>query len=76
MPSPTSLIIFPQTALDSTEETVAALGVKEDETVNVQLAPLPESLFNIRAKLHGERLREKDIVAIVKDVVETAFEHG
>jgi AMP phosphorylase len=36
----------------------------------VQLAPLPESLFNVRAKLHGERLREKDIVTIVKDVVE------
>ena len=70
MPSPTSLIIFPQTASDSTEETVAALGVKEDEKVKVELAPLPESLFNIRAKLHGERLREQDIVAIVKDVVE------
>ena len=27
-------------------------------------------LFNVRAKLHGERLREKDIVTIVKDVVE------
>ena len=36
----------------------------------MQLAPLPESLFNVRAKLHGERLREKDLVNIVKDVVE------
>ena len=36
----------------------------------MQLAPLPESLFNVRAKLHGERLRETDIVTIVKDVVE------
>jgi len=52
------------------QETVAALGVKEAEKVNVQLAPLPESLFNIRAKLHGDRLRELDLVAIVKDVVE------
>ncbi|MGA2680575.1 MAG: AMP phosphorylase [Candidatus Bathyarchaeia archaeon] len=52
------------------EETATALGVKEDETVSVQLAPLPESLFNVRAKLRGERLREKDIVTIVKDVVE------
>ncbi len=52
------------------DETAKALGVKEDETVTVQLAPLPESLFNVRAKLHGERLRENDIVTIVKDVVE------
>jgi AMP phosphorylase len=52
------------------DETAKALGVKEDETVSVQLAPLPESLFNVRAKLHGERLRENDIVTIVRDVVE------
>ena len=52
------------------DETAKALGVKEDETVSVQLAPLPESLFNVRAKLHGERLRENDIITIVKDVVE------
>ena len=61
---------FPQNRIGLYEETVAALGVKEDEKVKVQLAPLPESLFNIRAKLHGERLLEKDIMAIVKDVVE------
>jgi AMP phosphorylase len=61
---------FPQNRIGLYEETAVALAVKGDETVHVQLAPLPESLFNIRAKLHGERLREKDIVAIVKDVVE------
>jgi AMP phosphorylase len=61
---------FPPNRIGLYRETVAALGVTEAETVNVVLAPLPESLFNIRAKLHGERLREKDIVAIVKDVVE------
>ena len=61
---------FPQNRVGLYRETVTALGVKEGETVNVQLAPLPESLFNIRAKLHGERLREKDIMAIVKDVIE------
>ena len=61
---------FPPNRIGLYRETVAALGVKEGETVNVTLAPLPESLFNIRAKLHGERLREQDIVAIVKDVVE------
>jgi AMP phosphorylase len=61
---------FPPNSIGLYEETVDALGVKEDEKVKVQLAALPESLFNIRAKLHGDRLLEKDIVAIVKDVVE------
>ncbi len=62
---------FPDNRIGLFQETEAALeGIKDDESVQVQLAPLPESLFNIRAKIHGERLREKDIVAIVKDVVE------
>jgi AMP phosphorylase len=52
------------------QETTNALGVKEDEKVDVKLAPLPESLFSVRAKLHGERLREKDLFGIVSDVVE------
>jgi AMP phosphorylase len=61
---------FPDNHIGVFEETEAALNLKGDEVAQVQLAPLPESLFNIRAKLRGERLREKDIVAIVKDVVE------
>ena len=61
---------FPNNRIGLFEETEGALAVKGDEAVQVQLAPLPESLFNIRAKLHGERLREKDIIAIVNDVVE------
>jgi AMP phosphorylase len=61
---------FPPNRIGLYRETIDALGVKENEKVNVQLAPLPESLFNIRAKLHGERLRERDLVAIVKDVIE------
>ena len=61
---------FPKNRIGLYKETALALGVKDDETVNVQLAPLPESLFNVRAKLHGERLREKDIITIVNDVVE------
>ncbi len=61
---------FPNDRIGLYEEAATALGVKEDEPVNVKLAPLPESLFNVRAKLHGERLRETDIVTIVKDVVE------
>jgi AMP phosphorylase len=61
---------FPKNRIGLYEETTLALGLKEDETVDVQLASLPESLFNVRAKLHGERLREKDIFNIVNDVVE------
>lgn len=61
---------FPPNSIGLYRETIAALGVKEAEKVEVQLASLPESLFNIRAKLRGERLREKDLLAIVKDVVE------
>jgi AMP phosphorylase len=61
---------FAENRIGLFEETSVALGVKSWEEVGVELAPLPESLFNIRAKLHGERLREKDIVAIVRDVVE------
>lgn len=61
---------FPKNRIGLFEETEAALQVKDDEIVDVQLASLPESLFNIRAKLHGQRLREQDIDAIVKDVVE------
>jgi AMP phosphorylase len=47
-----------------------ALGIKDGEAVEVQLAPMPESLSNVRAKLRGEQLREPEIVTIVKDVVE------
>lgn len=61
---------FPQNRIGLFEETEAALAVKGDEIVQVEMATLPESLFNIRAKLRGERLRERDIIAIVKDVVE------
>jgi len=61
---------YPKKRIGLYEETTAALGVKGDEIVAVQLAPLPESLFNVRAKLRGERLREGDLVTIVKDVVE------
>jgi AMP phosphorylase len=61
---------FPKNRIGLYQESVSALNVKEDQTVEVVLAQLPESLMNIRSKLHGNRLRESDIVAIVKDVVE------
>lgn len=61
---------FPQSRIGFYQETALALKVKEDEMVDVELAQLPESLVAVRAKLHGERLRERDIINIVNDVVE------
>ena len=61
---------FPKDRIGLYEEATQALDAKEGEKVNVALAPLPESLFSVRAKLHGERLREKDLAGIVNDVVE------
>ncbi len=61
---------FPKNKIGFYEEISKALGLKEDDKVNVQLAQLPESLSHVRAKLRGERLREQEIITIVKDVVE------
>jgi AMP phosphorylase len=61
---------FPKNRIGLYEEISETLGVKTDETVTVQLAQLPESLKYVRAKLRGERLRQHDMVTIVKDVVE------
>ncbi len=61
---------FPKNHIGLYEEISEALGLKSDETVTVQLAKLPESLRYVRAKIRGERLREHDMVTIVKDVVE------
>jgi AMP phosphorylase len=61
---------FPQNRIGLYAEVSEALGVKGDEALEVQLAPMPESLSDVRAKLRGERLREQEIKTIVKDVVE------
>lgn len=61
---------FPQNRVALYEEVSKALGLKGGERVLVELAQLPESLNNVRAKLRGERLREGEILSIVKDVVE------
>jgi len=61
---------FPKNRIGLYEEISKTLGLKGDETVEVQLAQLPESLRHVRAKVRGERLREQDMVTIVKDVVE------
>jgi AMP phosphorylase len=61
---------FPMNRIGLYEEISEALGLKTDNAVEVQLAQLPESLSHVRAKVRGERLREQDMVTIVKDVVE------
>ncbi|MFB3889503.1 MAG: AMP phosphorylase [Candidatus Bathyarchaeia archaeon] len=61
---------FAQNHIGLYAEVSDALGLKGGERLEVQLAPMPESLSNVRAKLRGERLREQEIVTIVKDVVE------
>jgi AMP phosphorylase len=61
---------FPPNRIGLYEEISKALGVKEDEKVTVELAQLPESISHVRAKVRGARLREQDMVTIVKDVVE------
>jgi AMP phosphorylase len=63
-------IHFPKNRIGLFQEIGAILDAKEGEKINVELAELPESLINVRAKVRGERLREKDIENIVKDVVE------
>jgi AMP phosphorylase len=61
---------FPKNRIGLYEEISETLGLKTDETVDVHLAELPESLRHVRAKLRGERLLGHDMITIVKDVVE------
>ena len=61
---------FPLNHVGLYAEISGMLGVKGGELVEVQLAKMPESLGYVRAKIRGERLREQDMVTIVKDVVE------
>lgn len=61
---------FPMNRIGLYEEIAKVLGVKGDERITVTVAPVPESLINVRAKLRGDRLREQDIKTIVQDVVE------
>ena len=63
-------IHFPRNRIGFYEEISKSLGIKGEETVNVELADIPESLVHVRAKLRGERLREEEIKTIVEDVVE------
>jgi len=61
---------FPPEGVWLYSEIAEALEVKGGETVEVQLAAMPESLNYVRNKLRGERLRAPELSNIVKDVVE------
>jgi len=52
------------------EEISKMLEIENDQAVEVKPAEKPESLGYVQAKIRGERLRDEDIKAIVKDVVE------
>jgi AMP phosphorylase len=61
---------IPENRIGFYEETSQILKLKDGDRVEAQLAQIPESLIHVRAKLRGQRLREKDITKIVQDVVE------
>jgi len=61
---------FPSNHIGLYDEISKTLNVKAGEYVDVQPAPIPESLRYVQAKVRGERLRENEIKTIVKDVVE------
>jgi AMP phosphorylase len=61
---------FPLDRIGLYEEISRKLGAGDGEDVEVQPAEVPEALRYIQAKIHGERLRENEIGAIVKDAVE------
>jgi len=51
------------------EEVTNYLDLKEDEEVEVEIAPFPTSVYSIRNKLRGRKLTYNEILEIVKDVV-------
>lgn len=61
---------FPRNQIGFYTEISKMLGIKAGEKVEVQHARIPESLAYVQEKIHGERLEENKIKAIVKDVVE------
>ena len=50
-------------------EAAKALDVKEGDTVSISPAPYPQSRSAIKKKMRGERLSEKEVYAIVDDIV-------
>lgn len=62
--------IIPQGKIGLFEEVLKEIHAKEKDSVNIEVAPKPESLNAIKKKLDGEHLAQKDINTIVKDIVE------
>jgi len=52
-----------------TDEIKKILSVKEGDRVEINLSPSTESLFFIKQKLKGKRLKKEEIKQIIKDVV-------
>ncbi len=61
---------FPRSSVGLYEETSRKLEISNEEEAEVEAATLPESLSYIQAKIRNERLREDEIEAVIKDVVE------
>lgn len=61
--------VVPKGYIGIFEEILAKLGVKKRGFVNVTIEKKPDSLYYIRKKLNGERLNEKEIDEIIKDIV-------
>src|SRR4030042_5766144 len=61
---------FPRSSVGLYEETSRKLEISNQEEAEVEAATLPESLSYIQAKIRNERLRENEIEAVIKDVVE------
>jgi AMP phosphorylase len=61
---------FPEKHVGLYAEISSLLQIKGGEPVEVQLAKMPESLGYVRRKIRGERLRQQDMITIVRDVVE------
>src|SRR4030042_5232051 len=59
---------FPLSHVGLYAEISGMLGIKGGELVEVQLAKMPESLGYVRAKIRGERLREKNMETKNKEV--------
>ena len=61
---------FPRNCIGLYEEISKLFELENDQAVEVKPAEKPESLGYVQAKIRGERLRDEDMKAIVKDVVE------
>ncbi|MBD3361262.1 thymidine phosphorylase, partial [Candidatus Woesearchaeota archaeon] len=51
------------------EETLTSLKAKHGQKVKIKLAKKPESVYYIKEKLKGKKLNSKEIMLIVKDIV-------